>query len=399
MRIDDYSNKFLIPKNWNREADKAFLTRRTEAPYKEFIEKVTPILQRVYPDRWDIQFLAKRAVGSELDSITPQRLIKRILFYQPYIIIHFPYSKVINKYNSSIEIHDMFVKIILTADNTDVMISELNGLMQTFTREQALVGYQFSHLYSRQPSSHPEYQGFCLGSGEILQVKALFNSTRDYGFFELFLYQIEAYLAWESLDGVPYRKMETVGQKTRPNLPTKFSNEYMIFFFNKVLLDISREENSFTGIPIDFFKGSYSIFSDEESFNEFIVNTYYKHYYELQLIAPSDDIFGTLCVKTADGTFISRDNSTHDVSGEYPYDRNPFYFKHKARYLREISVPIEVSSEPIEKFYIHPIIKSYVTERLNKQINERFLTVYNYQKLRDSYNPLKKRRGSNQVLV
>lgn len=76
-------------------------------------------------------------------------------------------------------------------------------------------GYQQSHLPNLSKDSflkNPFYSHtFCIGSDtDVSRMLAEFKIDMDYERYELFLYTVDSMVQWESLEGVPYVKMEVV---------------------------------------------------------------------------------------------------------------------------------------------------------------------------------------------
>jgi len=108
-------------------------------------------------------------------------------------------------------------------------------------------GYQQSHLGTLGKDSFlrtPFYSGtFCVGSDtDVSRMLAEFKIDMDYDRYELFLYTVDSMVQWESLEGVPYIKMETIENALSGKVTTSsYVNELAVLKY------ILKEK-----IPLDF---------------------------------------------------------------------------------------------------------------------------------------------------
>ena len=108
-------------------------------------------------------------------------------------------------------------------------------------------GYQQSHLGVLGKDTFlksPFYSGnFCVGSDtDVSRMLAEFKFDMDYERYELFLYTVDSMVQWESLEGVPYIKMETV-ENALSGKVTTFSQANTQYVFSFILKE---------KIPLDF---------------------------------------------------------------------------------------------------------------------------------------------------
>lgn len=146
-------------------------------------------------------------------SLTGYIMTKILNCYQTYnkIFVKWDTVKVTNEYDESITIKDLYAKIeIRSSDGT--MTSE--GVMltrRTYTQEQWNNGYSHSHLprfISR--TYRGEFNSPCLGSGPILTTSQSLKSEFNLDLWGLFVYELDKYVRVESVEGVPYIRLNQV---------------------------------------------------------------------------------------------------------------------------------------------------------------------------------------------
>jgi hypothetical protein len=135
---------------------------------------------------------------------------------QPIILVWRPEVTVTNENNRSVVIYDLYARIELRADGT--IPAENRGFQlnkTTYTGKQFASGYQHSHTPSRiyRNSDEPvaKWQNPCLGRGPILSTITTLKADYDEMTWMLFCEELSLYVTVESLEGVPYIKLESIG--------------------------------------------------------------------------------------------------------------------------------------------------------------------------------------------
>ena len=166
------------------------------------MDSMITVLNRVYEDKWDFH----------LDPIFDGQ---KFLYFDIYVLIHFPEIDILNSENRTHKIKDLLVTFKIK-DNGDYNFVpyELAGTRATLSYEEWFVGYNHSHLQANKPNDFSDvfYNGpICTGSGEINDVMA---TMWDAGYieevFEMFLFTLNTLVEWESLEGTPHIRMERV---------------------------------------------------------------------------------------------------------------------------------------------------------------------------------------------
>lgn len=212
----------------------------------EIIPQVEEALQAIFPDKWEIQ-------RNEDNYFI--------------LIIHFPFIKITNSKNHSHIIKDLFIR--LKFDERFLLLTGLEGCRTVLNVEEWKSGYMHSHL----PRNIVGNWGlFCLGRSELAVIESewrMADQVFDIIQFELWMYQIGAYLQWESLGGGPYIRMSTISLSQRqlqvrdsiketayigflsmaPKFPLQYDNVKNVFTiqytkFEKFITDLVLSKNS-----------------------------------------------------------------------------------------------------------------------------------------------------------
>jgi hypothetical protein len=298
---------------------------RLKSGYKEAIVKLMPILEAVYPGRWDIQFDTELKFTSVFNTYTPvvfneamhnsyvenhsmmnrgneaaftEHIQSRISgwlsyienTYEPvtgqyfevpthltindvYIVIHFPESTISNSEGESLLIKDMFTKTKLFPNGT--IGTSLYGARSTYTIAEMTTGYIHSHLKSikwkelqNSPTSRITFGNFCLGESDLITFMQLYNGNQDLGNFESYLYMLQTIVSWESTEGGPHIRMKDTVQKSLdvPDVTTEHCEGVLAR-----LIRIRYEDNC--NIDWVFRDNKYTIV-DNEKFEDFLRSAY-----------------------------------------------------------------------------------------------------------------------------
>ena len=125
------------------------------------------------------------------------------------VYVHFPEVTISNSVEQSHVMRDIYLHFIVR-DN----LVHLNGIKRTtYTEKEIRNNYLFSHCSSLYNPTSWTVDSFCFGATDIADLKdsVKYNGRKAvYKDLYFFLEAIKEYLSWESLEGVPYRKIEDV---------------------------------------------------------------------------------------------------------------------------------------------------------------------------------------------
>lgn len=121
------------------------------------------------------------------------------------VTLHFPEIIIKNLAGSSHKITDMFMKIGL--DKDVVPSGGLSGMRTSITEAEWAAGYCHSHLNG----TCLDFAPFCLGSGPLTLMLMAFDKDYTEDYMKAFLLNINFFLQYESIEGVPYKFMSSIG--------------------------------------------------------------------------------------------------------------------------------------------------------------------------------------------
>lgn len=169
------------------------------------------------------------------------------------IYVYFPQVTVTNENNKSINITNLWAEISLLYDGRLVNRFRLNRT--EYPLSHILSDYMHSHVCGIPIDDMGDFLVPCTGTGPINRTITSLCTMYDASLWQLFCYELDLYTKTESLQGVPYRRLENVNNNNiRPQ-----SNDIT----NIV---------SLSGIMLDFYK--YLIKTTDFKFS-YINNGYY----------------------------------------------------------------------------------------------------------------------------
>ena len=200
----------------------------------------------------------------ELLPIVEAYWINEITRDASYIIVRFPYVTVTNENNKSINIQELYAKVSIKPDGRLHRGFEL--IRSYYPIDQWNSDYCHSHI------SHisTEWLEPCTGSGPINSTMGRLFSAFDENVWGLFCYELDKFVRVESIAGVPYKRLESVGLTndipiTLPRLQSGsvikkeiISDELVKDFIKTLIKEID--------FKISFTDGSYSLGEPIESF-------------------------------------------------------------------------------------------------------------------------------------
>lgn len=125
------------------------------------------------------------------------------------MLIYFPRVTITNENNMSINITELYVKIII--DNLGKLIGTFTLNRSEYSVDQWEGDYMHSHISGIPKHDPKEFMSPCLGSGPIRGTCTYLNTIFDEDIWGLFALEIDKYVHTESVSGVPYRYLEKVG--------------------------------------------------------------------------------------------------------------------------------------------------------------------------------------------
>lgn len=219
-----------------------------------------------------------------------EQIIKRILRMSSIstlsssavnIIIRFPNVTITNEYNRSITIEELYAKISLNYYGILADAFKLNRSQYSIT--QYLEGYMHSHVATIPIMEPSTFQYCCLGTGPIKNTINSLENDYNEDIWKLFCLELDKYVHTESLNGIPYHRLEEIGHS---NGQISFGNPFNFPIINKCsYLEITNIEKEFVRYLIEknILKFSYIGNSYTLGINQFdllllISNSFIKWY-------------------------------------------------------------------------------------------------------------------------
>lgn len=172
------------------------------------------------------------------------------------IIVWFPVVVVTNEYGENTTVRDLFVKFIVTSDGRMRIFPKMGR--STFTIDEYSSGYRHSHCGTGIPVGSNDYGHLCFGTGPINSTMSSLTLSFDEGLWTLFCGELDLYTKTESIAGVPYRRLSTIGAGYKANMRITCSmvKDARVSTFDIQLYKWLVERYD---IPIVYNKGRYKI--------------------------------------------------------------------------------------------------------------------------------------------
>jgi len=133
----------------------------------------------------------------------------------PFILVWWPLVTVSNEHGRSVDIQDLFAKVPVTFSGMMPDSADSFWLNRsTYPMDQYSSDYMHSHVRSI-PSNPEVFQRPCLGRGPINNTIASLHRSSDPLLWSLFCQELSMYVTVESLEGIPYKRLESIGKGSK----------------------------------------------------------------------------------------------------------------------------------------------------------------------------------------
>lgn len=175
----------------------------------ERLDSIKNACERVFPGNWDIDYNCRREFSQE--NINQSSCSSTWKLY-----IRFPKITITNSKKETVEINDLIIVIEFRRDFLKFKNAYIYGTV--FSATNKLYASKFRHSHLPSADDFTSFNTFCLGSSDVASIMMRL-STEPFNpyLFETFLYQLDAYVKWESLEGGPYYRMNTIGTDRNNN--------------------------------------------------------------------------------------------------------------------------------------------------------------------------------------
>lgn len=325
----------------------------------EFYTKALSLYQvanEVYPDNCDLHLFRNKIEGTTH------------MEYRFAIIIRFPEITVTNSNKAKVVMNDFFYAIQLAMSGSEIIIERTMGERMTYSYLHAVSSYKFSHLSGGGDlTTNPRFCHFCYGDGDIPLLVTKFNNVapRDMGIFRLFLFNIESYLSWESLEGGPYIRISQIHNQINLYDSSCMNDGTRKVYIERLMRHISELDSNIV------IKNGIYLISDDSVFNDSIVKIISSHF-------SSNDQKRLLFRKGVDGNLYQINSQSRRIMS---LSTHPYIFQQ-----REYYYTISNTSEEVEKseiFYINPEFKTHVKSTIEYQLNQKIIEANFIKQLQD----------------
>lgn len=305
--------------------------RENKERLKELGKVMSQVGERAYPGLWEV------VVESRLVTLT----------------IHFPIVHMTNSDNDKHVMKDMYIH--LSADPSGRFVGKVKGERATVTLQEYLAKFTHSHLPFTDTLAK---SAFCMSdnnieilSSDIRRVAYFDKPTYWIRRFEAIVFQMNDYLAWESIEGSRYCYINHVGavnsEGVRINIDSEASR----------ILEKIREQNAPLP-PMSYVYGTGFVVEDTtDEFENWLLP------YAI-----------TKQIKLADGSFVRISENKNNTKSFIPPNSSTITFKGQT-IRKYVQVPeANQDEESINKArkYCDRAVKEKVVDYINKKLHEIF---------------------------
>lgn len=305
------------------------------------------------------------------------------------ILVHWPEVVISNEYDEHITIWNLYAAVVIR--NNGMLATAPMFNRSTYDAAQWQSDYMHSHI-STINKSHPQYFHYsCLGSGPIRGtiIRLEDNDYTDMDIWNLFCWELDKYVHVESLNGIPYHKMRTVGNTE--NSSSEYRNDYIlipsfssafyrsynndeVLYLVKATIKTLIENNV---LKFTYVQGSYTLATDYITTILNISNAFIELYNKDRLLRsqyPKCDLFE---FEFLDTVIISGNSITSKSQNNIPIEIAAgitlFSFKGTPVTLKALGVSQDYSANDVNVInlriidYIIYLILKYVNAKYGKQ--------------------------------
>lgn len=335
--------------------------------FTKVIDSAITELNKQFKDNWDFII---RPIRVYVDG---RRRERWTLFCQ----LRFEKFIITNSNNDTHTIRDLFVEFefynvgLGSGEDTQIGIRNLTAFRTTATELEYLDNYAHSHLPSFRYKDEPEHLvgvEFCTGGTREAISQSLMSLELNYSSeeFSMFLFVLDSFVRWESLEGIPFFEMRTLYRRQTGNSRRLFNQSERIFssVYSTMLPKLLRSK-----IPVNYcgnhFKIRYKEF--ELLLNNIILN--FPDYYEMMLVKQGEGSEYYYCYKA--GYSEHEPKTVRYLLPEQSY----FLFRGTKIRLKIISNQYDepfqsLNQDEIGEFKLHKSFIDYAKIKFEKQLLE-----------------------------
>ena len=175
-----------------------------------------------------------------------------------YLYIRFPKVTVTNEDDKSVDIDELYVLVPINGNGT--LKRNFSMVRSSYPIIQWLSGYSHSHLPSISINRTPHFAYPCLGNGPIGPTQDNLKDEYNIDMWGLFAFELEKYVTQESLLGVPYIKLESIGRSSEATEIKLYYRDALGFSCDNIdFNDFLKSYCSHTNLNVSYKEGQYSL--------------------------------------------------------------------------------------------------------------------------------------------
>ena len=271
-----FSSRFLLKYNGNldillgRDADGQFRTKRYGRWNSEDLkDNYSPLTTKQYAE------IKLNAVANKINNLDAETFVnwckkqfidvygeEHVDFQDRIVVVWFPEIIITNSVEQSHLMRDVYLRFQIYGSG-EVSLTHLNR--GTVTEREYRNNYQFSHCNTYNVQEW--CSSFCFGETPIKDLRyKLKNKDKLFVFKNLkfFLESLKEYLSWESLEGVPFNKIDNVINNTNRWYSSNYeiSENDLETVYNTVIIKISSFKYDFLSEAVCLTNSSVSMLAE-----------------------------------------------------------------------------------------------------------------------------------------
>lgn len=149
-----------------------------------------------------------------------KREIASTMFNDLFILIYFPTVRITNEYDKYVDIKELWLKVPFDWEGRGKGYFGVNR--SNYPLNQFKSGYMHSHVSSIPKINFEKFQVPCTGDGPINSSLATLSIGYDEAIWQLLCLELDRYVRVESIDGVPYHRLENIPAPEMGDAKDKF---------------------------------------------------------------------------------------------------------------------------------------------------------------------------------
>lgn len=300
-------------------------------------------------------------------------------FGSGFILVHFPHVRITNEYNRFVDINHLYAKVKVLHNGSMNGYFTLNRAEYTYLHISN--GYMHSHVDDIPTSDFTQFQTPCTGAGPINDTMSNLSREFDSDIWKLFCLELSKYVEVESIAGVPYHRLESIGTSNMSTGESIFKVINHLYYYEdgieKMIKDFVSHFIKQGKLKFNYANGSYSIGMSFTEYmlvisNEFI-DWYNKKFNDKELKYTFDTLKrkGILREGIIANNRIYYENSRHNVNSYAAYNGKKMCTFKGADVLINI-VDINEIKEDNKSIILNTNIALYILSKILRVINYRY---------------------------